>query len=80
MAGFLTFLVALLILYTTLFPAKVYFSIGFYAIGILYAARVLRLFLIFINRHVSIFYLILYLCALEILPVVILVKYVTGLV
>jgi hypothetical protein len=80
MAGLVMFLIIVLILYSTLLPAKIYFTAGFYAIGILYLARVLRLFLIFINRHVSIFYLILYLCALEILPVVILVKYVTGLV
>jgi hypothetical protein len=80
MAGLIIFVAILLILYTSILPVKIYFTIGFYAIGILYLARVLRLFLIFINRHVSIFYLILYLCALEILPVVILVKYVTGLV
>jgi len=80
MAGIFIFFIIILILYTDFAPVKVYFSLGFYAIGILYLARVLRLFLIFINRHVSIFYLILYLCALEILPVVILVRYITGLV
>ena len=79
-AGLISFLLILLIVYTTLVPNNIFFYAGFAAIGILYMARVLRLFLIFINRHVSIFYLILYLCALEILPVVILIKYVTGLV
>jgi hypothetical protein len=79
-AGLIIFLIILLILYTTILPAEIFYFTGFTAIGILYVARVLRLFLIFINRHVSLFYLILYLCALEILPVVILVKYVTGLV
>jgi hypothetical protein len=79
-AGLIIFLIILLILYTSILPAEIFFFAGFSVIGILYLARVLRLFLIFINRHVSIFYLILYLCALEILPVVILVKYVTGLV
>ena len=80
MAGLLIFLINILVLYMTLSPVKIYFLAGLIAIGTLYLARVLRLFVIFINRHVSIFYLILYLCALEILPVVILVKYVTGLV
>jgi hypothetical protein len=79
-AGFIVFLVIILILYAPLFRVNIYFITGFIAVGVLYLLRVLRLFLIFINRHASIFYLILYLCALEILPVVILVKYVTGLV
>ena len=79
-AGLIIFLIILLILYTTILPDKIFYFAGYIAICLLYAARVLRLFLIFINRHVSLFYLILYLCALEILPVVILVKYVTGLV
>jgi len=80
MAGLLIFLDIILILYTTFYPVKIYFAAGIFIIGLLYMARVLRLLIIFINRHVSIFYFILYLCALEILPVVILVKYVTGLV
>jgi hypothetical protein len=79
-AGLIVFLLILLILYTHLTSVTIFFNTGFLLIGFLYVARVLRLFLIFINRHVSIFYLILYLCALEILPVLILVKYVTGLV
>lgn len=79
-AGLIIFLIILLILYTTLLPAEIFYYAGFSAVSILYVARVLRLFLIFINRHVSLFYLILYLCALEILPVLIVVKYFTGLV
>lgn len=79
-AGLISFLIILLILYTAFLPVTILFYSGFCLIGLLYLVRVLRLFLIFINRHVSIFYLILYLCALEILPVLILVKYVTGLV
>jgi hypothetical protein len=79
-AGFLLLITNVLILYTTIVPVNFYFNIGFIVISVLYLIRILRLFLIFLNRHVSILYLILYLCALEILPVVILVKYVTGLV
>jgi hypothetical protein len=80
LAGLFLLILTILILYTVLIPVNSLFYIGFSVISIIYFVRVIRLFLIFINRHVSIFYLILYLCALEILPVVILVKYVTGLV
>jgi hypothetical protein len=78
LAGMLLLFLSVLILYTTLIPLISLFYAGFGLITILYLVRVFRLFLIFLNRHVSIFYLILYLCALEILPVVIIVKYVTG--
>jgi hypothetical protein len=80
LAGLILLVLAILILYTSILPVKILFYIGFCLAALTYFIRVSRLFLIFINRHVSIFYLILYLCALEILPVVILVKYVTGLV
>jgi hypothetical protein len=79
-AGIILFLACLLVLYTTFLPQGVWFTGGIIVIGLLYIIRIIRLFLIFMTRHVSILYLILYLCALEILPVVIIVKYVTGLV
>ena len=53
---------------------------GIIIIGLMYLIRVVRLLIIFLNRNISIFYLILYLCALEILPGLIIVKYFTGLV
>jgi hypothetical protein len=79
LSGILLLVVSILIAYTDFIQVKTLIYIGFSAFSLQYLIRVLRLFIIFINRHVSIFYLILYLCALEILPVVILVKYVTGL-
>jgi hypothetical protein len=80
-AGGIAFLiVSLIILYTTFLPVDVWFTSGIILAAILYIIRIIRLFLIFMTRHVSILYLILYLCALEILPVVIIAKYVTGLV
>ncbi|HVN58402.1 MAG TPA: DUF4271 domain-containing protein [Bacteroidales bacterium] len=78
--GILLLILSSLILYVPAVPVKFLFISGIFAAGILYLLRVVRLLLIFLTRHVSILYLILYLCALEILPVVILVKYVTGLV
>jgi hypothetical protein len=74
------FIVVVLMSYTILFPVKTYFITGIIALGLMYITSVIRLLIIFINRNISIFYLILYLCALEILPVVISVKYFTGLV
>jgi hypothetical protein len=79
-AGLYLLIITVLILYTSFIPVNILFYAGFSLVALLYLFRAFRLFLIFINRHVSIFYLILYLCALEILPVLIIVKYVTGLV
>ena len=73
------FVLVILLVYTSFFPAKSLILTGFIAIAILYSMRIMRLFMIFIKRNVSILYLILYLCALEFLPVVISVKYFTGL-
>jgi hypothetical protein len=73
------FLVIVLLSYTHFLSVKAYFVCGIFSLAIMYLIRVIRLFIIFINRNISIFYLILYLCALEILPVVVLFKYFTGL-
>jgi hypothetical protein len=73
------FILVILISYTRLFPLKALFLTGFITIAILYLMRIIRLFLIFIKRNISVLYLILYLCALEFLPVVVTVKYFTGL-
>jgi hypothetical protein len=75
----LIFVVTILISYTTIFPVKSCFIAGVAILTTLYLIRVIRLFIIFINKNISLFYLILYLCALEILPVVISVKYISGL-
>jgi hypothetical protein len=78
--GMVFLILSVLILYTDAVQSGVWFTAGTALAAVLYLLRVIRLTLIFLTRHVSILYLILYLCALEILPVVILVKYVTGLV
>jgi len=76
------FLFAFIILmsYTPVLSAKISITAGTIVFGTMYIIRVLRLLMIFMNRNISIFYLILYLCALEILPVLISVKYITGLI
>ena len=66
--------------YTRILPVRDFVEAGIIVLGFMYLVRVIRLLIIFLNRNISIFYLILYLCALEILPVLIVVKYFTGLV
>jgi len=79
-SALILFVLVILMSYTTILSAKNCISAGTIAFGMMYVIRVLRLILIFITRNISIFYLILYLCALEILPVLILVTYFTGLI
>jgi hypothetical protein len=74
------FIIIILIFYTSLIAVGDLIIAGLIIVGIMYLIRVIRLLIIFINRSISIFYLILYLCALEILPVLIIAKYFTGLV
>jgi hypothetical protein len=74
------FVLFILMSYTMILPIRDSFKTGVAVIGILYLIRIFRLLIIFLNMNISIFYLILYLCALEFLPVVISVKYFTGLV
>jgi hypothetical protein len=74
------FVIIIIISYTFILPPKEGILLGLYILVLMYLIRVTRLLIIFINRNISIFYLILYLCALEILPVLISVKYFSGLV
>ena len=73
------FILAVMVSYTSLFDPQSLFLAGLIMIGVVYLIRIIRLFMIFIGKNISILYLILYLCALEFLPVLILLKYVTGL-
>jgi hypothetical protein len=79
-SALILFVIMVLMFYSTLFTTKIYFTSGIIAIGLLYFIRIIRLLIIFLKRNISLFYLILYLCALEILPVLISVKYFSGLV
>ncbi len=77
--GITLFLIIVLLSYTNLFPLKSLFIPGFIIAAVVYLMRIIRLFLIFMKRNISILYLILYLCALEFLPVLVLMKYFTDL-
>ncbi|MCJ7449776.1 MAG: DUF4271 domain-containing protein [Bacteroidales bacterium] len=68
----------ILMTFTVFSPSKFFFITGFSAMALLYIIRIIRLLLIFLARNISIFYFILYLCGLEILPVMIFLKYLTG--
>jgi hypothetical protein len=69
------FIIVVLLVYTSFLPPQFCFFAGVAVLGVFYFYRVLRLSLIFLKKDISILYLILYLCALEILPVLILLKY-----
>jgi len=75
----LIFWVIILMLYAASTPSEAHFIAGIFILGIFYLYRVLRLLFIFIKRNISVLYLFLYLCALEILPVLIIIKYLSGL-
>jgi hypothetical protein len=73
------FILVIFLAYSDIFAPKTLILAGYLSFAVLYVMCIIRLFLIFIKRNVSILYLILYLCALEILPVAVIVKSVTGL-
>jgi hypothetical protein len=79
-SSILIFAILVFLVYTVILPPQVYFVSGGIVLIIFYLYRITRLLLIFTKRNISILYLILYLCALEILPVLILLKYFTGLI
>lgn len=72
------FFFVVLIAYTPLSRPEIIVSTGIILFLLIYLYRVIRLFLIFIKRNFSIFYFILYLCALEILPALIILKLTAG--
>jgi len=73
--GLILFFIIIILLYTNFFNTKTIIYSGFFIVIFIYVIRIVNLFTIFIKRSASILYLILYLCALEILPVAILIKF-----
>jgi len=74
------FILTIFILYTRFIPVETLFTAGLVILAVVYSIRIIRFFFIFLKKNISIFYLILYLCALEFLPVLVLMKYITGVV
>ena len=73
-AGLITFVLSAIILFTPLENPVFLIITGFALIVLLLFLRIIRLLYIFISRHASILYFILYLCALEVLPVLVILK------
>jgi len=71
---FVNFLIPYMIIVPDIFLILTILSLAL----ILYILRYIRLSLLFIRRSSSLFYLILYLCALEFTPVLILYRYLAG--
>jgi hypothetical protein len=76
--GLILFVFIIFISFTSFASPVIYFTSAYIIISVLYFFRIIRLLIIFINRHIPIFYFILYLCALEIMPAVVLVKFFKG--
>ena len=77
--SYILFAIVVLMSFTFFFPPEAGFIAGSSAMAILYLIRVIRLLVIFIKSGISILYFILYLWALEIMPVLIAVKFLSGL-
>jgi len=77
-SGIVSFIIVILITYTDIINENKLIFIGFSILLLLYLLRILKLSIIFIKKSASLFYLIFYLCGLEILPVAVLVKYLSG--
>jgi Domain of unknown function (DUF4271) len=77
-SSLLLYFIIILLLYTTILPVQFYFVSGIIVLSIMYLIRIIRLMIIFITRKISVLYMILYLCALELMPVLITVKYISG--
>ena len=72
--SFFLFILNGLILFAPVQNPLPFIIAGLIITAIFLLTRALRLLYIFHNRHVSIFYYILYLCALEVLPVMVILK------
>jgi len=74
LVGLTFFILSILILFTPVKQPEILVWIGAGVFGLLFFYRIIRLLIIFLKRHVSFLYFILYLCALEVLPVLIIIK------
>jgi len=74
LTGLTFFLLSFVILFTRYQHPEYAVWLGAGIMTLLYFYRLIRLLIIFIKEHISILYFILYLCALEVLPVLIVIK------
>jgi len=76
--GIILMILNFFISYFVSIPDKYIIFSSFTVVFVLLLFRIIRLVYIFLIRRFSLFYLILYLCALEILPALIFIKYLSG--
>ncbi|MBN1387965.1 MAG: DUF4271 domain-containing protein [Bacteroidales bacterium] len=76
--GIILMLLNFFISYLVSIPDKYIIFLSFLIISVIFLIRIIRLVYIFLIRRFSLFYLILYLCALEILPALIFIRYLSG--
>jgi len=76
--GIILLILNFFVSYLVSIPDKYIIFFSFSVISVLLLFRIIRLVYIFLIRRFSLFYLILYLCALEILPALIFIKYLSG--
>jgi hypothetical protein len=74
LVGLTFFILSILILFTRMQQPEILVWIGAGIFVLLFFYRIIRLLIIFLKRHVPFLYFILYLCALEVLPVLIIIK------
>lgn len=66
---------ALLVTYAHELSSRTVLLVVFSAIGLLFVFRTIKMFILMTNKGLSMMYLFLYICALEILPFAVIVKY-----
>jgi len=66
---------ALLVTYTTPINSRMALEAVFIGIALLFVYRTIKMFILMTNKGLSMMYLFLYICALEILPFALIVKY-----
>lgn len=76
--GILMMIMNFFIVYLVIVPDIWFIYLSFLLITIIMIFRVIRLIYIFLLNRLSLYYMILYLCALEIFPVLIIIRYLGG--
>lgn len=71
-AGLILFPVCVLIIYSNIPVTSIY--IGLFSLIVIYLLRIIRLIKINFNKQINIFYMFLYLCCVEIIPIIYLLK------
>lgn len=72
--------IALAFVKSSVIPPNVVLIIGYVVIGLFYVFRLYREFQVSLKNRISLFYIFLYFCTLEFLPIMLLVKFITSIV